>query len=366
RHPGDGSPAGLPALPSGSGRDGRHRARPRAVPGDRDTPSRPHRPRERSGCRDEGHRDPAPRRRARGLLKALAVERGAASRSLHRWPATLSIRMPHARQAFRFADLRDVLLGSVMARRAVRAALVTVLLSAALGGSAAAGPLALDEALARARAASPALRVAAAELEAAHGRLRQARLVQANPVLSADLARHTAPAGDEDAKDRGVQLEQEIEVGGQRGLRIAAAEHDVTHAEHLLADRRRTVEGEVRRAFFALAAAERRQKLAAERLALASRLAEAARRRTRAGARGARASRARRASRRGAAASRTPSCEASTARSGSKSTSRAAACRCRCRSSTASRAPRRRSSPRPAAPPPRRRACGRRSRATST
>ena len=174
-----------------------------------------------------------------------------------------------------------------MARRAARGALVPVLLSTALGGSAAAGPLALDEALARARAASPALRVAAAELEAAHGRLRQARLVQANPILSADLARHTAPAGDEDAKDRGVQLEQEIEVGGQRGLRIAAAEHDVTHAEHLLADRRRTVEGEVRRAFFTLAAAERRQKLAAERHALASRLAEAARRRTRAGETGA-------------------------------------------------------------------------------
>src|SRR5206468_5951524 len=223
RHPGDGSPAGLPALPSGSGRDGRHRARPRAVPGDRDTPSRPHRPRERSGCRDEGHRDPAPRRRARGLLKALAVERGAASRSLHRWPATLSIRMPHARQAFRFADLRDVLLGSVMARRAVRAALVTVLLSAALRGSAAAGPLALDEALARARAASPALRVAAAEREAAHARLRRARRAQANPVLSADLARHTAPAGDEDAKDRGVQLEQEIEVGGQRAPHLGRA-----------------------------------------------------------------------------------------------------------------------------------------------
>src|SRR5438093_730434 len=136
-----------------------------------------------------------------------------------------------------------------------------------------------------ARRSRPA--VTAAELEAAHGRLRQARLVQANPILSADLARHTAPAGDEDAKDRGVQLEQEIEVGGQRGLRIAAAEHDVTHAEHLLADRRRTVEGEVRRAFFTLAAAERRQKLAAERLALASRLAEAARRRTRAGETGA-------------------------------------------------------------------------------
>src|SRR5205807_2233583 len=84
------------------------------------------------------------------------------------------------------------------------------------------------------RAASPALRVAAAQLEAAQGRLRQARLIQTNPVLSADLARHTEP-GLPDDKDRGVQLEQEIEVGGQRGLRIAAAEHDVGHAEHRLA-----------------------------------------------------------------------------------------------------------------------------------
>jgi len=173
-----------------------------------------------------------------------------------------------------------------MVRRGARGALIAVLSCTTLGRSAAAGPLGLDETLARARAASPALRAAAAELDAAQGRLRQARLVQANPILSADLARHTEP-GLPDAKDRGVQLEQEIEVGGQRGLRIGAAEHDVTHAEQLLADRRRTVEGEVRRAFFALAAAERRQKLAAERLALASRLAEAARRRTRAGETGA-------------------------------------------------------------------------------
>ena len=141
--------------------------------------------------------------------------------------------------------------------------------------------LRLADALARARAASPALRAAAADLDAARGRLRQARLIPANPVLTGDLARHTAPG--EDTKDRGVQLEQEIEVGGQRRLRIAGAEHDVAHADYLLADRRRTVEGEVRRAFFGLAAADRRLRLAAERLAIAARLAEAARRRARAG-----------------------------------------------------------------------------------
>jgi cobalt-zinc-cadmium efflux system outer membrane protein len=146
---------------------------------------------------------------------------------------------------------------------------------------AAAGPLGVEEALTRARQENAQLRAAAADLEAARGRLRQARLIQSNPVVSADLARHTAPGSD--AKDRGVELDQEIEIGGQRGLRISAATHDVTRAEYLLADRRRTVEGEVRRAFFGVLAAERRRALAAERLALAERLTEATRRRSRAG-----------------------------------------------------------------------------------
>ena len=154
--------------------------------------------------------------------------------------------------------------------------------TAQLVAAAPASALRLADALARARAASPVVQSAATDVDAARGRLRQARLLPANPVLSADLARHTAPGG-EDTKDRGVQLEQEIEVGGQRGLRVSAAQHDVAHADYVLADRRRTVDGEVRRAFFGLAAADRRQRLAAERLVLASRLAEAARRRARAG-----------------------------------------------------------------------------------
>ena len=160
--------------------------------------------------------------------------------------------------------------------------LVALLASTRVAAAAPATALRLADVLARARAASPAVHAAAADLDAARGRLRQARVIPANPVLSADLARHTAPGGEE-AKDRGVQLEQEIEVGGQRGLRIGAAGHDVAHADFLLADRRRTVDGEVRRAFFGLAAADRRQRLAAERLALAARLAEAARRQARAG-----------------------------------------------------------------------------------
>src|SRR5581483_7839781 len=87
----------------------------------------------------------------------------------------------------------------------------------------------------------------------------------------------------EDALDRGVEIDQEVEVGGQRGLRLSAAGHDVARAELLLADKRRTADGEVRRAFFGVVAAERRRTLAGERLAVARRIVDAARRRTTAG-----------------------------------------------------------------------------------
>jgi len=155
---------------------------------------------------------------------------------------------------------------------------VVLVLAAAAAG---ADLLSLEEALARARIASPALRAAEADLDAARGRLAQARLFPANPVLSGELARHTAPG--EEQLDRGVALAQEIEVGGQRGLRVGAATYDVAHAEHTFADRRRLVEGEVRRAFFAVAAVERHRVLAAEGVALADRIADTARRRARAG-----------------------------------------------------------------------------------
>jgi cobalt-zinc-cadmium efflux system outer membrane protein len=149
-------------------------------------------------------------------------------------------------------------------------------------GSAGAGDvLTLETALARARDASPTLRAAAAELRAAQGRRTQAGLLPTNPVVSTDLGRHTAPS--EEQIDRGVSLAQEIEVGGQRGLRVAGADHDVKRAEYNLAEARRTVEGEVRRALATLVAATRRTRLAADGTTLARRLAETAAKRARAG-----------------------------------------------------------------------------------
>ena len=142
--------------------------------------------------------------------------------------------------------------------------------------------LSLDEALARALVASPELRVAAAEVEAARGRDQQASLYVANPVITAEVAQHTAP-GDEEQVDRMFSVAQEIEIGGQRGLRVAATAWDVDRAEFLLADHRRRVVAEVRRAFAGAVAAERHVHVAAEFEEIAQRLATATGARERAG-----------------------------------------------------------------------------------
>ncbi|TMA50786.1 MAG: TolC family protein [Deltaproteobacteria bacterium] len=279
----------------------------------------------------------------------------------------------------------------------MRGALATTVVLVLAAAAAGADLLSLEEALARARIASPALRAAEADLDAARGRLAQARLFPANPVLSGELARHTAPG--EEQLDRGVALAQEIEVGGQRGLRVGAATYDVAHAEHTFADRRRLVEGEVRRAFFAVAAVERHRVLAAEGVALADRIADTARRRARAGdvgaldvrlaevetaraaqtlaaadseravalahlaaalgappderARSGPVSRPRRSSSTAAASFPTRCSAASTARSCSTNGSWAARSRFHFRCGTASREPKPHSGRRPRAPPPR-------------
>ena len=160
---------------------------------------------------------------------------------------------------------------------AVCLALGTPLWPAATG----AAELTLDAALVRARTANPSLAAAAAELEAARGRRIQAGLLPANPVLSGDMARHTEPGAAQ--IDRGVALAQEIEVGGQRGLRVAGADHDVARADLLLADRRRLVDAEVRRALADVVASMRRRRLAEASVAIAARIVETTGRRARAG-----------------------------------------------------------------------------------
>jgi cobalt-zinc-cadmium efflux system outer membrane protein len=135
----------------------------------------------------------------------------------------------------------------------------------------------LAQALALARARNPTLHIAAADVVAAQGRHRQAELWPTNPVLWVEGAAHSV--GSALFVDRGISLDQELEIGAQRRIRIAAADHDVSRTKSLLDDRQRTVDGEVRRAFFGLAAADRRNALADDAATLANGLLDTARRR---------------------------------------------------------------------------------------
>ncbi|MFN7131287.1 MAG: hypothetical protein ACK4N5_04345, partial [Myxococcales bacterium] len=86
-----------------------------------------------------------------------------------------------------------------------------------------AGGLSLQDAVAQGLAAHPELQVARARL--GHGEadlLAARRLLPANPVLHAECARDISP--EEFPNFRyGASLTQQVEVAGQRGLRIDRA-----------------------------------------------------------------------------------------------------------------------------------------------
>jgi len=161
----------------------------------------------------------------------------------------------------------------------VRTALAALLLTPCAAN--AAEPLRLDQALALARTSHPSLRAASADVEAARARLAQVELLPANPVLSGEVARHTESG--EPFVDRAIAISQEVEIGGQRGLRVAAAKLGVERAGDQLAEQGRTLDAGVRRAFAGLVAAEERRDLAAEALAISRRILEITEGRARAG-----------------------------------------------------------------------------------
>ena len=119
----------------------------------------------------------------------------------------------------------------------------------------------LSEAQAIARGASPDLRAAREAVAAARGQERQANAL-ANPTLSYNREQ-TSRSGQANAQDI-TQLQQPLEVGGQRRarrdagrLRSEVAEARLKAAEHLL-------DYDVARAYATLAAAARRATLADE------------------------------------------------------------------------------------------------------
>src|SRR4051794_13152316 len=148
--------------------------------------------------------------------------------------------------------------------------------------------LSLDEAVARATAASPLVRLAKKEHDVvASSSVGAGIILPANPLVTfgaggrRDRSSSTPPAN---GFEWFARAEQMVEVGGQRGTRLAEAARalDVASARLKLAEiETRT---RVRAAYVAMQLAEAQARSAAEREALGARVLESARARVRAGA----------------------------------------------------------------------------------
>jgi cobalt-zinc-cadmium efflux system outer membrane protein len=139
-------------------------------------------------------------------------------------------------------------------------------------------PLALAAATERALASHPEVRQAEADVRAARARAEGASaLLASNPEAS--VAAGPRRDGGRRSTDWEASLSQRVEIGGQRGARIAAARAEVAAAEARLAARRASVAGEVRELLGRLAAARLRTELADEALRVAEQVVRAAERR---------------------------------------------------------------------------------------
>lgn len=119
-----------------------------------------------------------------------------------------------------------------------------------VAGLEAGSALTVDEALQLAREQNPELLAARQELEVARGGLVTAELVNRfNPtVRGRGFNRDFAEGGSGDQFQ--AFLSQEVEVAGQRGLRIDSANRTIERVEAVIADRERRLAGAVKRAFF--------------------------------------------------------------------------------------------------------------------
>lgn len=109
-----------------------------------------------------------------------------------------------------------------------------------------------------ARKNNPDWKTAEQEIEIARGKLTTARLISPfNPVLEGQAGRRTIPS-ERNGADYGVGVSMELEVAGQRGLRIGEAEKNLQRSEAAFKDYARTFTAKTARAFYqALFARER-------------------------------------------------------------------------------------------------------------
>ena len=140
-----------------------------------------------------------------------------------------------------------------------------------------AAPLTLDDALALAEQSNPALRAARAQLDAAEGRLRDARgLLWNNPQLGAERTRRDVPPPAEFPeiwREWSAGLAQTFEVAGQRSYRRDAAEAALAATTAEVEEIRRQVRTEVAQQFYRVLGLQQRVLLEAEAQALFERAA---------------------------------------------------------------------------------------------
>ena len=125
------------------------------------------------------------------------------------------------------------------------------------------GPLSRSNVIACTLAISPLLREELASLRAGDGRLAAARpILPSNPVLSGGLASRTSPTAQQ--LNWNVGLAQELEVGGQRGLRIDFAQDELRVQTQRIAATKATIAADAWLAYFRSIAARERLKLTAK------------------------------------------------------------------------------------------------------
>ena len=150
-----------------------------------------------------------------------------------------------------------------------------------------AASLTLDETLALAEQANPALRTAQAQLEAAKGRVEDARsLLWNNPQLTAERTRRDVPPPAEFAgRDRewSAGVAQTFELAGQGGYRREAAESALTATAAEVEEIRRQVRAEVAQQFYRVLGLQQRILVESEAQALFERAATIVDRRRAAG-----------------------------------------------------------------------------------
>jgi cobalt-zinc-cadmium efflux system outer membrane protein len=136
----------------------------------------------------------------------------------------------------------------------------------------------LVEAVETALQNNPEVQAIRLEGGAAQGRLDQAGLLlPSNPVIEGSVSRKdTLPEGGEKVKNYGLQLSQEFEFAGQRGLRIDVAKSGQEKVLQDIRDKERVLIAEVKDAFVLALAAKQKIALTGEAMKLQEELVASA------------------------------------------------------------------------------------------